>query len=40
AMKFGKNYSVGLKLASYKAGDAGTGKVDTDKLWIWGGLKF
>ncbi len=40
AMKFGKNYSVGLKLASYKAGDVGTGKVDTDKLWIWGGLKF
>ncbi len=40
AMKLGKNYSVGLKLASYKAGDAATGKVDTDKLWIWGGLKF
>ncbi len=40
AMKFGKNYSVGLKLASYKAGDAGTGKVDTDKLWLWAGLTF
>ncbi|HEB94134.1 MAG TPA: hypothetical protein ENI94_11840 [Gammaproteobacteria bacterium] len=40
AMKFGKNYSVGLKLASYKAGDSGTGKVDTDKLWLWGGLTF
>ncbi len=40
AMKFGKNYSVGLKLASYKAGDAKTGKVDTDKLWLWGGLTF
>jgi len=40
ARKFGKNYSVGLKFASYKAGDAVTGKVDTDKLWIWGGLKF
>ncbi len=40
AKKFGKNYSVGLKFASYKAGDAGTGKVDTDKMWLWGGLKF
>ena len=40
AKKFGKNYSVGLKFASYKAGDAVTGKVDTDKMWLWGGLKF
>jgi len=35
--KFGKNYSVGLKYASYTAD---TWKVDTDKVWLWGGLKF
>jgi len=37
AKKFDKNYSAGLKYASYSAGDI---KVDTDKLWIWGGVKF
>jgi len=37
AKKFGKNYTAGVKYASYSAGDI---KVDTDKLWLWGGLKF
>jgi hypothetical protein len=35
--KFGKNYTAGIKYASYKAGDI---KVDTDKLWVWVGAKF
>jgi hypothetical protein len=34
---FGKNYSVGIKLAAYSAGDTG---VDTDKVWLWLGAKF
>ena len=37
AKKFGKNYSLGVKYATYSAD---TGKVDTDKFWVWGGLKF
>jgi len=37
AKKFGKNYSALLKYASYSA-DAW--KVDTDKLWLQGQLKF
>ena len=37
AKKFGKNYSVGLKYASYDADDHAT---DTDKLWLWGQIKF
>lgn len=32
-----KNYNVGLKLAQYSADSRG---VDTDKIWIWGELKF
>ncbi|WP_163935114.1 alginate export family protein [Paraferrimonas sp. SM1919] len=37
---FAKRYSAGVKLASYKAGDAAAGKVNTDKLWVWLGAKF
>lgn len=40
AKKFGKNYSAGIKYASYSAGDAVFKKVDTDKLWLWVGAKF
>jgi len=40
ARKFGKNYSAGLKYGSYSAGDAASGKVDTDKVWFWLGAKF
>ncbi len=37
ATKFSKNYSAGLKYATY-SGDGG--KPDTDKLWVWVGAKF
>ncbi len=40
AKKFGKHYNAGIKYASYSAGDVTAGKVDTDKLWLWGGLNF
>ncbi len=40
ATKFAKIYNGGIKYAAYSAGDAAAGKVDTDKLWIWMGLKF
>lgn len=38
--KFGKNYAAGIKYGAYSAGDASFGKVDTDKLWIWGSASF
>ncbi|WP_114326497.1 alginate export family protein [Candidatus Colwellia aromaticivorans] len=38
--KFTKNYSAGIKLASYSAGDSTAGKVDTDKIWVWLNAKF
>lgn len=34
---YGSNYSVGIKYAAY-SGDSG--RVDTDKLWLWVGAKF
>mgnify|MGYP003632177736 FL=1 len=34
---FDENYSVGAKFASYSADDFG---VDTDKAWLWAGVKF
>jgi len=37
--KFGKNYSAGLKYATYMEGDLAA-KTDTSKLWLWGGIKF
>jgi hypothetical protein len=37
---FTKNYSAGIKFASYSAGDLGAGKVDTDKVWLWLNAKF
>lgn len=37
AKKFDDNFSAGIKLAKYSAGDAGT---DADKLWIWAEAKF
>lgn len=40
AKGFGKHYSAGVKYAAYSAGDASTGKVDTDKVWLWLGAKF
>ena len=38
--KFAKYYNAGIKYAAYSAGDAGAGKVDTDKLWLWVGASF
>jgi len=38
AKKFGKHYSAGLKYASFSSDS--TSYVDTDKIWIWGGIKF
>ena len=38
--KFAENYSAGIKYARYMAGDAATGKVDTDKLWLTLAAKF
>ena len=35
-----KNINGGIKYAMYNAGDEGTGKVDTDKLWLWVQAKF
>lgn len=40
ARKFGKHYNAGIKYASYSAGDAAAGKVDTDKMWVWVGASF
>lgn len=37
---FTKNYSAGIKLAAYSAGDSTAGKVDTDKVWVWFNAKF
>jgi len=32
---FTKNYTAGIKLAAYTAGDSTAGKVDTNKVWLW-----
>lgn len=39
AKKFAKHYTVGLKYADYDAGDL-AGKVDTEKFWVFGQVKF
>ncbi|PCJ29654.1 MAG: hypothetical protein COA90_11345 [Gammaproteobacteria bacterium] len=36
---FKKHYTVGLKYADYNAGDL-AGKVDTEKFWVYGQVKF
>lgn len=36
-MKFNKNYSGGVKMASYSSDEFGQ---DTDKFWIWGTFNF
>jgi len=45
ARKYGKNYSAGIKYASYSKATAtvsggDSGASDTDKLWVWVGAKF
>lgn len=37
---FAKHYQVGAKYAHYEAGAAATGKVDSDRFWLWVGAKF
>lgn len=37
---FAKNYKGGIKLAVYDAGDAASGKVDTDKVWLFVSASF
>ncbi|MFT4908441.1 MAG: hypothetical protein ACI978_002532 [Oleispira sp.] len=39
AKKFDDNFSAGIKFAQYSATDE-SGKVDTDKLWVWAEAKF
>ena len=39
AKTFSKHYTVGLKYADYDAGDL-AGKVDTEKFWVFGQVKF
>jgi hypothetical protein len=38
--KFNKRYLAGIKFASYSAGDATSGKVDTNKVWLWLNANF
>jgi len=38
--KVSGKYPVGVKLASYSAGDDAAGKVDTTKVWLWTGVSF
>lgn len=40
ATKFGKYFNGGFKVATYSAGDDTSGKVDTDKVWLWVGARF
>lgn len=37
--KISKNYTVGIRYAAFKA-ESGSGKTDTDKLWLWAGASF
>ena len=38
--KFNKRYLAGIKFASYSAGDTTSGKVDTNKVWLWLNANF
>lgn len=38
--KFGDHHSMGIKYGDYSAGSSAFAKVDTDKLWLWGGASF
>lgn len=37
---FMKHYKVGVAYADYNAGNSAVGKVDTEKLWVFGQVKF
>ncbi|QIR13851.1 alginate export family protein [Shewanella aestuarii] len=34
------NYTLGVKYAAYSQGNNTSGKVDTDKVWLWGSASF
>ena len=38
--KLENGVTLGFKYATYSAGDAATGKVDTDKVWLWTQVSF
>ena len=38
--KLENGMTLGFKYATYSAGDAATGKVDTDKVWLWTQVSF
>ncbi|WP_394173503.1 alginate export family protein [Thalassotalea litorea] len=38
--EFGNHFSAGVKYANYDRGDLVSGKVDTDKFWVWLGATF
>ena len=38
--QFAKGFSGGIKYADYSAGDAGFGKVDTQRAWLWASYQF
>ena len=40
AKTFKKHYTLGVKYSDYDAGDSSVGKVDTEKLWLFGQVKF
>jgi len=37
---FKQHYTVGVKYSDFDAGDASLGKVDTEKFWLYGQVKF
>jgi len=37
---FKEHYTLGVKYSDYDAGDASLGKVDTEKFWVYGQVKF
>jgi len=37
---FIKHYTLGMKYSDYNAGDVAFGKVDTEKFWVYGQVKF
>lgn len=37
---FEKHYTLGVKYSDYDAGDSSVGKVDTEKFWVFGQVKF
>jgi len=37
---FMKHYTLGMKYSDYDAGDSSVGKVDTEKFWVFGQVKF